>query len=369
MMKKFLAGLIALVLVILSIGVISPQVAAAGFTAESGERVVISEPVDGALTVSGTEVIVEGDVNGVLFAAGETVIIKGDVKGTIFAAGNSVTIEGSSEGEVFVAGNTVTISEQAELKRDLFAAGNQIWLNGAVGRDVFLGGSSTHIQNQVGRDARIGSNSLSFTENGQIEGDLFYQARQETANIDQYVQGEVQYQQLEQQPTEHNRYAGRNMYVMILLAVGAILSAMLIWQFLTGVTQGRWLTVSPQLVSQPFILMLVGLGILLLLPLIIVLTLISVLFTNIGVILSLLFWLLLFSGKFVAASAIGKYLIAPRLSLNKYNGLMSFTIAYIILYLIGYLPIAGWIISLLCIFYTVGLVFRETTLRFQTKTV
>lgn len=366
-MKKALASLMAFMLVIVSVLGISHTVLATGFTGKSGGRVVISESVDGSLAVSGDDVIIKGDVNGALFAAGRTITIKGNVSGPIFTAGETVNFEGNSEGDVFVAGNTVTTGENAKLGRDLFAAVNQINIDGSIGRDIFIGSNATNIKSNVGRDARISSNKLDFTENGQVEGDLFYQSNQRAENVDEYVQGEVHFQQTVQRFDEDVN-SNRDIYQKILKVVGVILSAILIWLFLRGISQGSWITISEELVNRPIILMFVGLGILILMVIVSVLLLISRIFTNIGIFIILIFLMLLFLGKIVAASAIAKYIVEPRLSLDKNNELSSFSIAYIILYILSILPAIGWVSSLLSVVYTVGLAFREMMIRFRRKT-
>ena len=71
----------------------------------------------------------------------------------------------------------------------------------------------------------------------------------------------------------------------------------------------------------------------------------------------------------MTASAISKYMFKKYIPENSYREVIRFIIAYTLLLLTSYLPYVGWIISLFCIFYTVGLTFREILIRFQTRSV
>lgn len=115
--------------------------------------------------------------------------------------------------------------------------------------------------------------------------------------------------------------------------------------------------------------MFIGLGIFFLIPTLILLSFFSRVFIHLGVLMLYIFLLLLFFGKIIVAAAIGRYLIEPKLSANHYKGLVGFTLAYTILYLASIIPWIGWMISLLCLFYTVGLVFREIVFRLRSQPV
>lgn len=334
---------------------------ASGFKVESGDAVVISDPVDGTLMTAGQNIVIEGDVNGTLFVAGETITVKGDVNGSIFIAGNTLSIDGNSEGEVFAAGNIIQVSENAELARDVFAAGNQFILNGTVGRDLFVGSNSTQIHNEIGRDARIGTNTLTFSDSGQINGDLYYQASDEIPNIEQRVNGEVRYTQSGNRMIQREN-TSRNYLFSFLRIIGSIISALLIWLFLKRLSQNRWIFLSPHVLHRPILTLLIGLGMFLLTFILIILGLVTVVFSNIAILLALVFAAIIFLAKIITASVISKYFISERLSFGK-NELIHFLIAYILLYVTSMLPFVGWIITLLCIFYSVGLATQETMAR------
>lgn len=366
-MKKIWTSLILFMLIVGVIAGVSKKVFASDSMFESDNTVVVSENKDSALFVSGETIIIEGDVNGPLFAAGQSITIEGDVNGSVFAAGNTITIEGNVQGEVFLAGNSIRATEEAELSRDVFVAGNQIIIDSIVGRDFFVGSNSTRIQSEIGRNGYISTNTLTFDENGQINGDLTYQSQQEIGNIEEFVQGEVNYHETPQR--NEQMMPRRSILSIVLRIAGAVISAVLIWAFLYRVTQKRWITLSPQAINRPILLILIGLGISLLIPITVFLLLLSNIFINIGVLLLILFGLLLFFGKIVTASAISKYMFKKYIPENSYREVIRFIVAYTLLLLTSYLPYVGWIISLFCIFYTVGLAFREILIRFQTRPV
>lgn len=302
-MEKVWVNFIALVTLVLSV-VGNPQYFLASAPVfESNDTVVISEVTEGTLAVTGETIVIEADVNGPLFAAGQNIVVEGDVNGSIFVAGNSISIEGDIFGEVFLAGNTIQTDPQAEFRRDVFVVGNSILIGSEIGRDLFIGSNSTRIQNRIGRNGYIASDTITFNNNGRIIGDLNYRSEQEVANINEYVQGEINFQRAMQE-TDQRMYR-RSPFSTVLGVIGAIISAMLIWLFLRGVTQKRWITVSTHLMNRPILLLFIGLGLTLLMPLLILLAFLSNLFSNLGLLLILVFLLLMFFGKIVTASVLG----------------------------------------------------------------
>lgn len=344
------------------------SVTARSVNVETGTTVTISEDSDGALAVSGQDIVVEGNVNGALFAAGNSITIKGDVNGPVFIAGNSITIEGTIEGEVFIAGNTIRISEETELSRDAFIVGSEILISGTIGRDLYGGSNKTEINNTIGRNAHLYTDTLTLAENATVGGNMFYASDTEVSNINQHVEGEVRY---EETTTMNRRPEMSQPTVLrrILSVIGALLSALIIWWILRKVTHKWWFTLSQTNLSRPLLAMLIGLGLLLLIPIIILLAFISRVLGGVGFLLLILYILLLFLTRIITASILGKYMLENRLSFKKYNALISFLGAYLLLYLAGMVPIIGGVITFLSIIYAIGIVFRELLHRMETRPI
>lgn len=366
-MKKGWISLFTLLLTMISVMGISQKVLAFGTVVDSDNTVVISEPTDGSLFVTGETIIIEGDVNGPLFAAGQNIVVEGSINGPIFVAGNTITIEGQVDGEAFLAGNTIRTVVESHFSRDIFIAGSQIIMGASVGRDLFVGSRSTTIQNQISRNSYISTESLIFDGDGMVNGDLNYLANQEFSGVSDYVQGEVIFHRTQQQNMQ--RMTNRSPFSILLRVIGSIVSALFVWLFFRGVTHERWIRLSPHLINRPIMLVFIGLGLSLLIPILIVLSLFLTVFRSIGTFLGILFILLLFLSKIVTASVLGEYVFKHRIPIEKYQDLIGFIIAYGLLLITSYIPVLGWLISLFCIFYTVGLAFRETISRFETRSI
>ncbi len=361
-MKKKVT-LFVLFISLLSIVGLTQSVSANSVNVETGTTVTVSEDTDGALAVSGQDIVIDGNVNGPLFVAGNTITIKGNVNGPIFVAGNSITIEGSIEGEVFTAGNIIRIDPGTELSRDAFMTGSEILINGTIGRDLFSGSNKIEINNTIARNAHLSSETITFTDDGAVGGDLYYQSANELVNADQYVEGQVNYDEINRMEDRQER-PQQSLLRTLLNIIGTLISAIIIWWFLRRITQGWWFTVSQRNLRRPLILLLTGLGLLLLIPAAILLTFIISALTGLGLYLLavstlLLFILLLLLAKIVTATIIGKHLLENRFSLNKYNSLVSFLIAYLLLDLASTIPVIGGIVTFLSVIYALGLVFSE----------
>lgn len=362
-MKKLLSLFILLISLLFIIG-LTHSVSARSINLETGSTVTVSEDSEGALAVTGQDIVVEGNVDGALFAAGNTITIKGDVNGDLFAAGNSITVEGSVEGEVYIAGNVIRTIAETEFARDAFIAGSELLINGSIGRDLFSGSNTIEINNAVGRNVNLSTNTIRFSENGAVGGNMFYQANSEVPNINQYVEGQVRYEEANTMQVRQER-PQQTILRRILSIIGTVLSGAIIWWLLRKITQNWWVSISQRNLNRPIILILIGLGLLLLIPIIIILAFITRVLAGVGFFLLLLFILLLFLARIITASVIGKYVFENRFSLNKYNALVSFLVAFLILELARLIPIIGGFVTLIAILYAFGLIPSESLSRMR----
>ncbi len=356
-MKKKLPLFILLVFLFF-LGSLAQTAIARNVNVETDTIVTISEDTDGALAVSGQDIMIEGDVNGALFAAGNSITVKGDVNGPVFVAGNSILIEGTIEGEVFIAGNTIRTTNASAFSRDAFIAGSEILLNGKIGRDLYGGSEQMAINHTIGRNVRLSTSTLTVGANAAVGGDMFYQANTEVPNLNQYVDGQVRFEQA--RPMDRQQEMSQQIiFRRVIHMIGALVSALIMWWLLRKLTHNWWITVSLKNLNRPLPLLLLGLGLLLLTPILIILAFLSRILSGLGFFLILLFMLLIFLNRIITASIIGKYLLEHRMSFTKYQALAGFLVAYLLLYLAGLIPIIGGIITFLSIIYAIGLVSSE----------
>ncbi len=145
-------------------------------------------------------VIVEGTVRGDLFVVtGElriTGVVEGDVLGLV---GGPVDIDGTVAGSVRLAAIRLGLSGSVgddlaalvveakvpgSVGRDVLFVGGEAAFSGSIGRDVRLQSVRLGINGEVGRDVLVRVDTLSFGSDAVVLGDVLYQASEDAAVAD-----------------------------------------------------------------------------------------------------------------------------------------------------------------------------------------
>jgi len=189
-MKKIKIILFALALLAVPLFVFTNAVQAGSF--HGGDNVVIKkgEVVDHTVFVAGNNVEINGTIKGDLFCAGQNITINALVEGDVLCAGMNVDIGGTVMGDVRAAGQVVTLSakvnhnaslagnmvktESGSKVADLQAAGNSTIINGTVERDADLAGSSVTVNSMIGRDVQAATDNLRLDTGAAVSGSVTY---------------------------------------------------------------------------------------------------------------------------------------------------------------------------------------------------
>ena len=171
--KTYLLAILALVMV-LTLAIASPVMAAESITDDAHAVLGEDEVVDDDLFIVGQTVEVLGTVKGDLFATGQYVTVRGVVEGNLFVAGQVVMVGGRIDGSAHTAGYAVFLDPDTVISRNLYfggfsyasapdsmversfyGGGYQFKVDGDTGRDLNIGGGAVDLQGLVGGDALI----------------------------------------------------------------------------------------------------------------------------------------------------------------------------------------------------------------------
>ena len=359
-MKRLIVGALGILVVpfLLFAGVTSAQ----SFRSGDNSSLPSGETVDGSLWISGNTVEVAGTVNGDVYCAGMNVNVTGTVRGDVLCAGQSVRIAGVVEGDIRAAGQTVTVGREvqgsvtvaaqnfniegsASVAGDVSAAATSIALNGTVGRDAVLAASTATITSIIGRNVEVTVDTLMLSGGARVQGNLAYANGTEAqiANGAQ-VNGEtIRRDRTEQKDVRNNWGFGilAALYFALSLLAFSILLALLVPRFFWKVTDTG--------VQSPLLAFLVGLAAAIILPAVLFTLAITLIGLPIALFVSLL-WIvaLLLSGPLVAFY-IGRLLIENR------GTIMIMLVGSIILLLLYFVPILGFIVMLLVSWMSLGM--------------
>ena len=166
-------------LVLLALAWAFPQDASAAVLKHAKNFVLPGkETIHDDLYAAGSVLDIQGTVDGDLVVGGQTITISGNVTGDVIAAGRDITISGSVGGTVRATGSAVTIT--GTVGHDVVAGCGNLIIgpHGNIGRDVLAGGGSTSFGGRIARDVRVGTGSATFS--GSVGGTVYAHAKEVT---------------------------------------------------------------------------------------------------------------------------------------------------------------------------------------------
>jgi len=111
---------------------------------------------------------------GPIIRSGDDVSVEADqiLEGDFYGAGTKVSISGSAENDVYIAGGSVTVN--APVKEDLVIIGGTVQVHGEVGDDLRVFGGEVTIADKVGGDLVMLGGTLKVLSTAEIEGDVLF---------------------------------------------------------------------------------------------------------------------------------------------------------------------------------------------------
>ncbi len=333
----------------------------------SGDNVVIKkgEVIDHTVFVAGNNIEIDGTINGDLFCAGQNITVNATVDGDVLCAGMNVDIGGTVMGDVRAAGQVVTLSakvghnaslagnmvktESSSKVKDLQTAGNSTILNGLVDRDADIAGSTITIGGSVGRDIQATTDNLRLDATAKVMGNVTYYSHHQLQTADgAHVTGKT----IQKDPPKRAAETKMNP------VPGAILSffMLLTTAFVLLAAFPRKLKILTDLaLTKPGTTVLIGLAACIGVPVIILVSFITIVGAFIGVTL-LLAWVVVMLLSSVFASYYLGRLLLMRSPQHPFIAMLTGVLAVSILLLI---PIVNIITMIAVMLFGSGMVVRE----------
>ncbi|MFH0860188.1 MAG: hypothetical protein V1921_03210 [Candidatus Altiarchaeota archaeon] len=284
-----------------------------------GGQVVIDEDVTGDLIVFGGQITVNGDVDGNLMVFGGQVTVNGEVTGDLLAAGGDVTVSGDVDG-------------------NLQAYGGNVQVNGVVEGDADLGGGNIIL----GSDA-------------EIQGSLTYGGPQTPNLFEGKVAGQIKQSSSKvKEPSFVEESLGPLRLIFGIFGfVGGIvyalvLGALILYLFPKFATQATEVVKASPIKSG-----LIGLLMLAAVPVLVVLSVLTLVGWKISVILVSSMAVMLLISTFPVKLVVGEFLYNKAFN-RKSRRIVYYAfgvIAYALIYLI---PLVGWLTKLLTVLIGYG---------------
>ena len=127
-------------------------------------------PRDATVFQAGVSPVNSADVKGLLFLAGNDVSVTGSSE-FAFIAGNTVTIDGSCLNDAFLGALSLNIT--GSVGRDLYAAASELVLSGSVGRDVFAVAGTVVLDGEIGGNVYLEAGEVQISDSAKIAGTVY----------------------------------------------------------------------------------------------------------------------------------------------------------------------------------------------------
>ncbi len=143
--------------------------------------------ISGSITVAGTQrgslrawggsLVVTGDVTEDVHAVTGSVLVDGHVGGDLRSWSGTTTLNGTVDGDVHVFGGSIRVGPRGHIKGSLEVASQECTVEGTVDQNLIATGGLVHLAGKVGGDAKIETETFTYTREARIAGDLSYTAR------------------------------------------------------------------------------------------------------------------------------------------------------------------------------------------------
>lgn len=323
-----------------------------------GERLVISDLINGDLFCMGGSVVVDAIVNGDIICAGGTVIIRGDTTGDVRVVASTITVDGNVSGNATLIGGTVIVTNNTTIGEDINIVAQRITHDGSIERDALFRAQNITVNGDIGRRLQLFHGDSALISDAATIGSLAY-ASPDNIQLPKSMIGAP----IEQMPVDMaykiNNILQSSIMLVALLYIGLFISLLLTalgvaFLFPRSLEDSIYFAT-----KQPATTLGAGVITLILIPPSIVLLLISIVGIPLALIIgSLFFAVVLLSAPFVA-HYIGNMFFPER------SHPIRALVGAIILILLYAIPVINIFTAIMTTVFGTGLIIRVATKRYS----
>lgn len=302
-------------------------------------EIVLEGAVTRDVVAAGGSIHSSGTVSGDLSVAGGQIDVAGQVNDDLRAAGGNITVQNVVGGDLVAAGGQVRVFSKSYIHGDGAIFGGRVTFEGVLDGDLEIWADEVFVNGSVGGDLRIKGTKITLGENAGISGSFNYSAPKEaTIDSSARIGGKTNYTEL-QISKSAKTYAIWSIVIFRLLTL--VFGALAL--FLVAPNIAR--TVAARGTDKFWAEVLRGLIVLIVMPVAVVLSLITVIGIPFGIALAFVYAALIaigcLAGAVLTGSWLDKKLMKKSGELNAKNAVFG----AVVYALIGLIPVVGWIAS------------------------
>lgn len=323
-----------------------------------GNSITVEAPVTNDLVAAGGDVFIDSSISGNILTAGGALRIRGNSIGSVRAAGGNIVIEGSVGRDLVVAGGSVLMTKSATVAGDLIIAGGDLTVQGDVRGKTIINGGQARIDGRLDKQVQGNVGSLTIGRSAIIGGDLIYSSTQK-ARIENgaVIKGEQKFTKIEELEKTAQGAASFFKAVSFYKLIADILLSILLIFFFNKFLQEH----VRQVTTSTFNNFVLGFVFLILMPLISVFLFILLLP---GVASLLFYFLVLILAVYLAKIFTGWIIIRWWYKRNGKDYVLDWKSGIagpIALFILGIIPILGWLFIAILYLINIGAFLKELT--------
>lgn len=314
---------------------------------EQGDNIVLgkNEVVDKDYFAAGNSVSLEGTVNGDAYLAGGNIVVNGTVNGDLLAAGGNIDIRGTVTGNIRTVGGNVNLS--GPVGRNVTLAGGSLNLasNANITGSLAAAGGQITLGNSIGGDVNAATGQLVLSSSTDINGDLTYLSQNKASvSNEATVSGKITQNLPPKETREAGEKAGKGLAALFsFLTLASFILAAIIGTSIIKLLPKLSDNIASYITRKPLSSLGIGFLTVLIVPAVSLLLLITLIGIPIAVFLTFVLLVALYLAKLFVSFVIGD-LILKRFRKNT-GRVWTFLLGLIIYYLVGLIPILGWLAS------------------------
>lgn len=301
-----------------------------------------TENVNGDVYAFAQDIKINSLVGGDVISCGQDITIKSDeILGNIRGAGQSLDVDVKNTKNITLAGQDISIGENTNCNA-AYIASQSVDFKGNT-NDLYVSAQDVVIDGKVKGNLEVNGENILITENANILGNIKIKSPNEAI-----VKGDMASKNINYENTASEANFKQEHKSNVLSEVMSIVTAMIVALLLFVIFKNYFYSVEKSLDLCLWKYMLVGFGILILVPVLIVFLCITVIGIPIGLVILFLYILSIYLCPMVTGITLGQRFLANK---NIYLQVICGVLVIKILLLIPFIDAIAWVV---CIMFTLG---------------
>ena len=332
----------------------------------AGSQVItIDGTVQGDVICGAQTLIINGTVQGDVICGAQSILINGEINGNVRVAGDTISLNGNVERNVMAFGASIVLGSGSDIGGELFMAGAFEEIRGRVNGDVHGVASSMQISGEINGDLKMkldkrvakdfkgilkDYNPLTISDEAKISGNVYYISGVQGHISDQAeISGEVGHSF----PDKKDKTKSL-VFFGIFGSIYSLFSALVVGLVLVSIWDKQTITITDRMLKKTGGVIGRGVIAMFIIPIVCLLLLVTLIGIPLAGIIFTLWAIAIYLSKILVGVLAGRKIMEKLWNKKKNSIIWAMIIGVLIIWLITSIPLVGWIVALVAIWWGLG---------------